>query len=880
MYHVRYLSLLIALVALSLSASSVSLVGYPGLQAAGGVGTLILNEISPRPSNGEVWVELINPTEGSAALSGWSIAFMSGTSIAFPADSPDCPPGGLVLVTFGPGAAEPLLVGSTVNIRIPNMAEIASDGDGCILSGPDGAVDAITWGHPPIGIDMPLSPGQPLWPEYEVLMDDEPLFHADDMCMRIAGTWPPSVDKWLGSDNWAYRSGDSASPGRPNPPPAALFLSPEDGERIASDFYLTAGGLDRAGPVTFQVARDRDFVDVVIERTVDGDSLLIDALAEGTYYWRVKGNTSDPGGWSDAREFTVLPFDIDELISAAQGQAATSGSSEIHLAAHKGGGQPPGFAVIGDQTVTSWHVIGCVHRQQRKDTGMLCLDRCSQNGQYDSWDAEHPVGPVMVGGHKNKYCVRACLAMIAALGGCTLSQDRISFHIFQELGETMRDARELGHLEDPFKDLGHGVGVWDSSALLCLDWIYSRPAGSAYTASYDPDLFNDFDTSDMDTLVEFINDDRPVIQIVGRHDTLIDGYIVALEGGVEERFIHVLDPYNVDDVAWLSLITRPRNMWFTFPPATGRPSVCDEPEIKMDSDSDGIVDFDEINRLETDPNNVDTDGDGLNDKIDMYGYLFDRHGTYSLRDRDIDADGAAKELDPDNDRAGNNGEPDGCEDRDWDGFTAEDGTESSNFVPSDDFSILNPICYSGIIRLDGAAVIPGASLLVSELLVIEAGQISSPDYVHPFHWSIQSTPIIVAPGRGIVVAGQISGEGDGRGRVTLEVDESGHYRLVTDVQPQQMTYLITTNVRQTTGSFFLGLADHHFEYLPPNVPAEVRQMVEATAHVNIFEGQVETTDSGGARIAGEDFITIPTLGEASGGTARTWEILISAPTNP
>jgi hypothetical protein len=50
----------------------------------------------------------------------------------------------------------------------------------------------------------------------------------------------------------------------------------------------------------------------------------------------------------------------------------------------------------------------------------------------------------------------------------------------------------------------------------------------------------------------------------------------------------------------------------------------DEPTIWMDSDHDGVVDFDEINRFHTDPYNNDTYGLGINDKT-MIEYLYIDH---------------------------------------------------------------------------------------------------------------------------------------------------------------------------------------------------------------------------------------------------------------
>ena len=70
-------------------------------------GTLILNELSSWGGTDKVWVELVNPTEKSVSLKGWTLRFLSGAAVALPEDAPDCAAGALVLVRFGRGATPP-----------------------------------------------------------------------------------------------------------------------------------------------------------------------------------------------------------------------------------------------------------------------------------------------------------------------------------------------------------------------------------------------------------------------------------------------------------------------------------------------------------------------------------------------------------------------------------------------------------------------------------------------------------------------------------------------------------------------------------------------------------------------------------------------------
>jgi hypothetical protein len=108
-------------------------------------------------------------------------------------------------------------------------------------------------------------------------------------------------------------------------------------------------------------------------------------------------------------------------------------------------------------------------------------------------------------------------------------------------------------------------------------------------------------------------------------------------------------------------------------------------DIALDTDGDGINNFDESNRFHTNPNNVDSDNDLVHDKQEIREYVFNSAGAYAWRNPDIDGDGLRKELDPDND---NGGLMDGCEDTNQNGILEPALGETDNFRPSDDRSLL------------------------------------------------------------------------------------------------------------------------------------------------------------------------------------------------
>src|SRR5690606_29081864 len=101
-----------------------------------------------------------------------------------------------------------------------------------------------------------------------------------------------------------------------------------------------------------------------------------------------------------------------------------------------------------------------------------------------------------------------------------------------------------------------------------------------------------------------------------------------------------------------------------------------------------ISDFDEQHRFKgklrnLNPNNADSDGDGITDKADMRAHVFDNGGTYSRFRADWDSDGDRKETDPDNDNYWDTGSSDGCEDKNRNGIL-NPPEETSNFDPSEE----------------------------------------------------------------------------------------------------------------------------------------------------------------------------------------------------
>ena len=318
-------------------------------------------------------------------------------------------------------------------------------------------------------------------------------------------------------------------------------------------------------------------------------------------------------------------------------------------------------------TVYRKRELGITHKVQRKDTYMLCLGWGSNGEPFDgqfAWDKPHPTSITHPTGSllDDKYCARASVSMIASYYGGTLSQDRISYYYFEEWsGSPYRDGKPEG-------DLGCGSGMPQEEA---LRWALNWATITHYSGK---PSFNQ--------IRSWIDFGRPILRrhvhAQGAHSTVIDGYDTYGER------VHVLDPWYTSSEYYHSWWAdygslNVEEVWVPPASATGR---SDEGTIWMDSDGDGVYDFDEIYRFGTNRYGSDTDGDGVNDKEEIISYTFLSDHSYDASDvrrPDPDGDGNRCELDYDSD---NGGVRDGLEDLNKNGFVDLGETDPLN--PLDD----------------------------------------------------------------------------------------------------------------------------------------------------------------------------------------------------
>ncbi|MEZ4641761.1 MAG: SUMF1/EgtB/PvdO family nonheme iron enzyme [Chloroflexota bacterium] len=647
-------------------------------------GSIAINEVMFNPqANEHDWVELKNKGDAPINIVGYVLANENGDWYQVPDNLPPVPVGAFVVVVFdgmgndsndldfddnmtvlhtppelidilGESVGQfalydgliqhqlylPVIINnSSVNMTFQDQGPNEISRPVAMFENGSSIVDFVAWGTMPGGYvsdaveagiwfkDWYVSLSRGLGVENNSMVPGESI-----------GLLPDNINSY--PVDWEIFQSTEVTFGAENVLPVISWYTPEDGAVVdGSTFAVGWKPVTGATGYYFQLDDVEDFTSPLVDTTVTEPRYIsTDTVSDGVYYWRVQ--VVYPNGlsaWSS-------PVST-EMITLSQ----VANQNSI-------------------RATNASNVLGITWQLQHKDTRMLDLEGSPENGQA-RWDSAHEsdgdwaVGngtPVLVNELDRWYCVRASTAMIASYYGGDLSQDRISYEFFKD--------RNSG----PDTDLGHGTGPVEVEIIDWLDWALGDPHAVTYH-SYKPDF---------DMIRQWIDEGRPIGNVIPGHMRVIDGYN---DGPLGLDYVHVLDP--TLGPQWKLYVSDPIiAVWVGPSGVNGAPNVrSDEAEVSQDTDNDGIVDFDEQNRF---PGlsyaSSDSDGDSVPDKLDMREYVFDYSGNYSFRDADFDGDGLRKEADPDNDRLHNDGASDGCEDSNRNG--KYDTGETSNFDPTDENS--------------------------------------------------------------------------------------------------------------------------------------------------------------------------------------------------
>jgi formylglycine-generating enzyme required for sulfatase activity len=626
---------------------------------------IVINEVMLNPDAGEFeWVELKNSGPSAEYNPGFGLTDEDGNWYRLPQALSWIPAGAFILIIFnGEGSvlddldfsdnvatlnSQPGLVDILENdadqvslythvwnnvIFLPNIGTAGSSTSQSSSYGFP-ILSYVAWGNLPTN-DGNLAILQGLWPPEEFIEIQQA---PGNIGLAQAGTLGRVNKSSTNSPaDWDLFPADSGSPGGENGLPAPHIFTPVNGTQICSDELVFGWSGKGTGNYHLEVDNDSDFSSPLVSVDTDQAEYSIPNIASGKYYYHVKaaGIGGVESGYSAVSNVTVTSCTPPSVQPGAPAEVVLS-------------------------------VDGML---QHKDTRMLNLDWDTEYG-LGRWDSAHEsdgdwnVGngvPVRAGRIDDSYCVRASIAMIVSYYGGDLSQDRISYEQFGSFGVA------------PQGDLGAGHTMWPNeqstqgSGRNIFDWAMDAPV---YSSRGKPSYYQ---------VVNWINHGQPLLLSENdTHAVLAIGH--ASLSGIES--VLRLDPMTLSRawVAWSSWnITE-----YHVPPASATPRSDEDtdgdsvPDTLQDSDNDGMTDFDEMIRFDLDPNDRDSDEDGILDKLDLREYVFNNAGEYDPRNGDMDQDGSRKEKDIDND---GDGAFDGCEDANKNGVYEHGLNESNNFDP-------------------------------------------------------------------------------------------------------------------------------------------------------------------------------------------------------
>ena len=486
----------------------------------------------------------------------------------------------------------------------------------------------------------------------------------------VAGTslGRPPLSTERGPASWTNFDPADTTPGKPNPFPAVTQLLPLSGAVLRSSTpNLFWYGVPTASRYQVQIATDNSFASPVVDQSVaasgqsiSGGQITTSPLSPGRYFWRVRAMFGDQ--------------------AAANGSFSRPAILSIEAAAQT------------DTPPSAHKVLPVPFIMQRKDTPLLSLE--ADEAGDKPWDAPWAMRV------QASTCARASIAMITAFYRGNLSQDRLTY-------EVQSNWDDFPLPKNPTRDLNVDIGWEDSAITAGMKFALGGNPRTDFTlenvnARRRKNPSFDFNAEYWKTHQAAIDAEMPVLATTRGHAFVIVGYGEDSRG----KYFVVNDPM-AGQYDWRLPTSGDSSGDFPetsgldtsfFPPAGAR-GRFDEPELvnRIDTDRDGILDFDEVRRFGTSPSMKDSDADGVDDKNEIRAWVFDDEPNPNGYSRnkyqpwespstfkeasDLDQDGTRMEMDVDSDGGGC---LDGMEDLNFDGKFQRDQKEFYNFDKDDD----------------------------------------------------------------------------------------------------------------------------------------------------------------------------------------------------
>lgn len=608
----------------------------------------LITEISPQKSGKDFpWIELYNPGTKKVDVAGLVISINDDYKYMVPEKMPAMPPQSYLVLAFdNKGKASDsydFKNGVAVLHAESDLTKAIQHRAGQVAiykknkQAKEELLDFVAWGAP--GTLKSLTPERNrIWkkkwfvPQMKTFGDysESGLKEVKDFSIaRYPGSYGHDISDWV------VLYGKQRTLGAKNNIPGIGMFTLAGNATVRSEDIAVGWVTNKfAKEYKFQIASDSLFQNIVEDLTLTKPLYKPSStLPEGVYFYRVK-------------------------VIDAKG-LASEWSKTMRVVSKKMKGEPNGRnedgAIVEEVLLTDMQ-----HKYQKKDTRLLCLDGCASNldgSTVKHWDNVHPEAGPSYGDHGDMNCVRASISMMVSYyGGKSLSQDRIAYF-------TEEERTGVGN-GIPEGDLAHSVGMsYSAEETAALEWALDETITDFFD-SPNPS-FND--------LKGWLDSDRPIMTRTPGHLRTMNGYRVEDDG---TQWVHILDPWS--GPRWETYTTwngAARGTWVG--PVSAPNAREDEPEVWTDADGDNVMDFDELNRFAIGMLDSDSDNDGVNDKEDIYEYVYQMTDVYSKRTADFDADGVRKEKDPDNDA---DSFSDGCEDKNGNGIYESTLGETNNFA--------------------------------------------------------------------------------------------------------------------------------------------------------------------------------------------------------
>lgn len=691
---------------------------------------LLVNEVLYLPdSDRPAFVEIVNAGRAHTNLDGVSLHNEKGAVFTLPAGIA-LDAGMFVVVRFDG------LTGSEGGVvHAPIGAFLAGDRGAIWLAAAEGTVDGVVWGvNRPAAVEL-CRGGR--------CSDPAP----GSVLARV-----PGETTALTTTAWAPLDPENATPGEPNPLPPVSAIAALPGTIFFGAPRFSWYSVRGATHYQVEVASDEAFTTPVYDADESATSNAVleqltvqgPGLPPGNYFWRVRAISAagDSAALSNPMPFSIRshsavkqamqthPADagMDSVVALLFGRNAYAAPA---ASVRTTDGQPvcPMLALPPDEGICKELPVPVIRHQ--KDTRMLTLEAPNETSPM-GWDELDIAG--------YPYCARAGVAMVNAYHRAKLnvpgrlSQDRLGYEAFDTVREYggpeydlpvtgTTDIRvskfmlkfALGHEGNyqlnPYISNALNPHTWDLAACMayamevtlrhCAEngWEAESDECRRYQSSEAPEIECPLEIKyawGYATIADVrgeIDDKRPIIATYTGHLFLVVGYAQDAE-----QFYIIYQDGNGREVVPVNAIGI-SSSWLSY--WTGLEQVTlgsDEPSISADSDADGVVDFDEVERFETREHEPDSDADGVNDKEEIHYSVWDPdHGYRKTSYVDLSGDDGREvndlmvkiaadkalrrmmELWKDSDDGGCT---DGKEDKNANGV--RDTGETSNFVKADD----------------------------------------------------------------------------------------------------------------------------------------------------------------------------------------------------